>query len=88
MTVQVCLPASIIIIDFRSIIIIIKNFSIVGTGGLEPPRVLLRRILSPLCLPISPHSRVVIYIITENYLESKGIVFCSKTGPLIIAAEF
>ena len=59
-----------------------------GTGGLEPPRLLQRRILSPLCLPISPHSHVVIQMITENYLESKIIVFCSKTGPFIKRSKF
>ena len=58
-----------------------------GTGGLEPPRLLQRRILSPLCLPISPHSLIVIEIITENYSESNIIVFCSKTRPNMARAK-
>ena len=50
-----------------------------GTGGLEPPRLLQQRILSPSCLPISPHSLNIIEIVTENYSERNKIVFYSKS---------
>ena len=54
-----------------------------GTGGLEPPRRLKQRILSPSCLPISPHSHGILSSLTENYLESNRIVFCSKARSLM-----
>ena len=53
-----------------------------GTGGLEPPRRLKQRILSPSCLPISPHSHSDNFIVTENYLECNRIVFFSKSRPI------
>ena len=43
-----------------------KKYPQMGTGGLEPPHLLQRRILSPLCLPISPHSHILKPIITES----------------------
>ena len=55
-----------------------------GTGGLEPPRLLQQRILSPSCLPISPHSHNIIQIITENDLESNRIVFYSMSRPVSV----
>ena len=55
-----------------------------GTGGLEPPRVLPQRILSPSCLPISPHSHSDNFIITKNYLECNRIVFFLSRGQLKI----
>ena len=42
-----------------------------GTEGLEPSRLLQQRILSPSCLPISPHSLIVIYIVPEKHSECK-----------------
>ena len=53
-----------------------------GTGGLEPPRILLQRILSPSCLPISPHSHSDNSIVTETYLECNRIVFFQSRGQL------
>jgi hypothetical protein len=59
-----------------------------GTGGLEPPRLLQQRILSPSCLPISPHSHNIMYMVTENYLESKIIVFYSESRPFKVTNKF